>query len=443
MTMATSSSRMTSPGSGRSSGSGFREDAAKALASLRLSLHAVTESLPEPADNASALARALGLNRKIAWQVWRIIEDDRCLPPAQVLPGRSALEGFLRACGHKGVPESMLNSVRVALRRFDDLALLHGGDRASLMSLLRQSAVPSVSAPGSDSAPSQINDRASESVRRQAFLANSEIWGVQTRAYFAAAILAPGGEPGRVDDLSLAGEIGVRRLRDDAVRVISGLGFSKGASDAGGPPAPRALVSVPPDSGLIEPMVPRFTSARVRVAPAEQEGVGQTRVELMESPVGRSGDVDFVLAQFCPNVGRRWASDEIKRVFFSVHLFSAYAACVHDLIVHRDLWPAGISPTVRIYSGLRGLMQSQARRNERDILPIRCEVRHLGSGLSVMRTPHVPNFLEIVDWACGEVGWKPEEFEAYRCMVMYPPQACSMVMAVELPEDPAGATPPG
>jgi hypothetical protein len=41
------------------------------------------------------------------------------------------------------------------------------------------------------------------------------------------------------------------------------------------------------------------------------------------------------------------------------------------------------------------------------------------------------------------VGWKPEEFEAYRCMVMCPMQACSIVMGVELPEDPAGAAPLG
>ena len=48
----------------------------------------------------------------------------------------------------------------------------------------------SVSVAGGDPSQLQIDDRASEGVRRQAFLANSEIWGVQTRAYFAAAILA-------------------------------------------------------------------------------------------------------------------------------------------------------------------------------------------------------------------------------------------------------------
>lgn len=409
----------------------FGRDAANALSALKLALGEVLQALPVQATTAAELAKVLGLNRKIGWQVWRMA-DPEDHSPLQVLPGPVALEGFLQACGREGVAVPLLDGVRAAIRRFDDLAELHGGDRASLMSLLRQAGPAAGEGLGDRGAA----ERAAESVRRRAYLANGEIWGIQTHAYFATALLAPGSIEGRVDDLSLTGEIGVRRLRPDAVRVISGMGFQTGAKPDGtvvaGGVVARPLVKVDPSSGMIEPMLPRFSSARVRAIANEAEP-GQTRIELVESPVGRRGEVDFVLGQYCPNVGRRFATETLKRVHFTVHLYSAYAVCVHDLLVRRDLW-ADATARSRVYSGLRGMMTSQARRDERDVLPIRAEVQKLGAGLSVLKTPHVPNYLEIIDWACQRVGWKPEQFDAYRCVLMYPPMPCSLVMGVDLPE---------
>jgi hypothetical protein len=410
----------------------FEHDARKALSRLCLSLRNVVSALPDQTPSASALAKVLGLNRKIAWQVWRITETDPVhgiTPSAQLLPGPAALEGFLSACSVRGVPEPLLDAVRQASGRFDDLAVLHGGDRASLMSLFRQAGGPE----GSTS-----SDRAAESVRRQAWQSNGEIWGTQTRAYFAAAILAPGSQDGRVDDLSITGEVGIRRLRNNAVRMIAGLGFHKYSADAGGPPAPRPLVEIDLESGtgMIEPMVPRFTSARVRMSPAESSPPGQTLVELVESPVGRRGEVNLVLAQFCPNIGRRYATDTLKRVHFSAHLFSPYGVVVQDLIVRRDLWPNGAcSAGAKVYSALRGMMTSQSRRDERDVLPIRAEVVRLGAGLRALATDHVPEYAEIVEWGCAQVGWNPEEFEVHRCVVMYPPMPSSLVVGVDLPEN--------
>lgn len=381
-----------------------------------MALESVLRALPEQPASAAGLAKFLGLNRKIAWQVWRIVETGEEEMPAQVLPGPTALEGFLRACGARGVPPDRLEAAREASRRFEDLAVLHGGDRASLMSLLRQAA---------GGAP--IDDRASESIRRQAFHANSEIWGIQTQTYIATAILAPSEQHGRVDDLALVGEIGVRRLRADAARVVTGIDYQ----GADGAPCPNALVRVDPGSGLIEPMVPRFSSARVRVLPSGSGEPGQTRVELVESPVGRRGEVDLLLAQFCKGVGRRFATDTFKRIHFALHLSSPYAVVVHDLLVRRDLW-TDVRPVCKVYSALRGWLKA-AERDERDVLPIRVETRRLGSGLSALATPHVPNYIEMVDWACGQVGWKPEQFEAWRCVLQYPPMPSSMVMGVDLP----------
>lgn len=407
----------------------FESDAPKALEHMRLALANVIAALPESGKSASALARSLGLNRKIVWQVSRLVgADGEHITPAsatQLLPGAAALEGFLEACQARGVPGDLVDAVRDASRRIDDLAVLHGGDRASLFSLLRQA-----SAREGDTGA----ERAAEAVRRQAWNANGEIWGIQTRAYFAAAVLAPGSEPGRIDDLSIAGEIGIRRLRAGAPRVIAGLGFHTGPGDPAGPPAPRALVPVEPASGMIEPMVPRFTSARVRLAPSESAPAGQTLVELVESPVGRSGEVNFVLAQFCPNVGRQFATDTVKRVHFSAHLFSPYSVVIQDLIIRRDLWPP-ISASARVYSALRGMM-TQKQRDDRDILPIRAEVKHLGTGLRALGEhggEHVPDYATIVDWACAQVGWNSAEFDVYRCAVMYPPMPSSLVVGVDLP----------
>lgn len=397
----------------------FSKDLSKALERLQTTLASVVDALPAEAPTAAALAKIVNVNRKIAWQVWRIIDAQPGELPLESLPGPVALEGFLKACTVQGVPSALCEPVLEASRRFDDLALLHGGGRPALRAMVRLSSA------------STLSSRAQESVRRQAYLANSEILGLQSHAIFGTAILAPGSQPGRIDDISLAGEIGVRRLRPDAVRVVAGLGFSNKSDDAD-PLAPKPLVQVPSDSGLVEPMIPRFTSARVRVA-AHPSEKAQTRVELVESPVGKSGEVDFVLGQICRNVGFRFPSGARKRASFSGHILAPYAVYVQDLIIRKDLWRT-IQPSVKVYSTLRGMAIASLVRDERDVLPVRTSIEHLGQGLGALRCEYIPRYEEIIDWACSQAAWNPEQFDTWRCTIMYPPMPSTIVVSVDLPQ---------
>ena len=185
---------------------------------------------------------------------------------------------------------------------------------------------------------------------------------------------------------------------------------------------------------MIEPMVPQFTSARVRLTPSTGAAPGQTLVELVDSPVGRRGEVNLVLAQFCPAVGRRWATEKVRKVHFSAHLFSPYGAVIQDLILHRDLW-GRIHPTAKVYSALRGMM-TQAKRDDRDILPIRASAAPRRTGSPRSKPNTFPITPRSSTGPAHRVGWNPEGFDVYRCLVLYPPMPSSLVLGVEFPSKP-------
>ena len=165
----------------------------------RIRLGSRPPARPEPQNRLASLAH----HRR-----WRLCGRGQVRHPS--CPARLRLDGFLIACARRGVAERVIDDARAASRRFDDLAILHGGDRATLMSLLRQAASGSAGGGTADAGA----DRAAEAVRRQAWQASGEIWGTQSGSYLAAAVLAPASsDPDRIDDLSITAEVGIRRLR--------------------------------------------------------------------------------------------------------------------------------------------------------------------------------------------------------------------------------------
>lgn len=387
---------------------------------LRLgeAIKGVIERLPETPRTAAELARSLGVNRKLAWQAWRIAFARTAEDYPDALPGPAALAGLTRAADIRGVPASVLSGVEDAVRGLESLALVHSDDRASLLSMLRWAAPPEAAT-------------ITEAVRRQAFQANSDIWGLQSRALFTVALLAPGSAPDRVDDLTLSGDVGIRRMRPGAARVVTGLGF-RNAGDPAGPPRPRALAPLDGDHRDLEPILSEFSTSPLPLIRSRQDEPGQTRVELADRPVGRSGEVTLVLGQICENVGYRHRSDKRHEAHFVAHIHQPYAVLYSDVMVRRDLW-GPIKTRVRVYSAVRGVVHRQAERLDADLLPIGAEVASLGRGLGVVVTPDLPRHAELVAWACARVGWAPEQFEAYRVRIAFPPMPSTVVLSVELP----------
>lgn len=387
----------------------FLSDASAVLSDLGESLRAAIAALPDRPAAAADLARSAGVSRKLAWQVWKMAHDGDLPGYPGGLPGPAALAGFARSAGEAGVPREVVVRIEDAVRGLENLTVLHSGDRASLYSMLRWASRPRKA--GVD-----------EAVRRQAFQTNSEIWGIQAQAVFQAIVLAPGTEAGRVDDLTLSGEIGIRRLRAGARYSMTGVG-QRSAPGRGA----RWLAG----DG---PLIPEFSSAPAPFINAGTDAQGRSRLELMDAPVGREGEITFVLAEMFENAGRRFGTPERGMAHFTMHAQRPYGVYVCDLLVRRDLWSA-LEAQVRVYSAAEGYALDQASRREEDLLPIAAEVQDLGQGLGAAACEDLPRHQELIKWACGRVGWNPEQFRVHRLRLAYPPMPSTVVVSVTLPRE--------
>jgi len=69
-----------------------------------------------------------------------------------------------------------------------------------------------------------------------------------------------------------------------------------------------------------------------------------------------------------------------------------------------------------------------------EALPIDAAIRKLGPGSAGAVTPHLPWYPRMVDRICARMGFKSDEFVAYRMEMVYPPIPTALVARFELPE---------
>src|SRR5262245_56898508 len=109
----------------------FENDVRESLVALRGSLSAVVEALPEYPRRAPDLVRILGLERNLAWKLFRLIHERDVFVAARFVPGAASIEAFVAAARGTGVPGALLEGVRHAAAHHEKVVRMHAGDRAS------------------------------------------------------------------------------------------------------------------------------------------------------------------------------------------------------------------------------------------------------------------------------------------------------------------------
>src|SRR4051812_3193272 len=98
--------------------SAFEGDVGVALSALQGALGAVLDSLPEHPRRAPELARQLGLERNLAWKLFRLIHERDVLAAARFVPGAASMEAFAAAAARAGVGGELLERVGVAAETY-------------------------------------------------------------------------------------------------------------------------------------------------------------------------------------------------------------------------------------------------------------------------------------------------------------------------------------
>src|ERR1041385_4747674 len=183
------------------SGPRLETAAAAVMRDLREACADLVERTPGRPARAIDLERALGVSKKLAWQVFRIAKSENVGEIGNV-PSPASVRTLLAAGRKRGVPARGWERAGAAFEGFERFASTQADDRASLVTLVT----------GTPSAP---GDPHALAARKAAFRGNASIWGAKVEVLARTVIYYPQSAPGTATDVSLViGDMGLQRLRE-------------------------------------------------------------------------------------------------------------------------------------------------------------------------------------------------------------------------------------
>lgn len=371
------------------------------------------------------VARQLGLDKSLAWKVARLATAANPIAAIPLVPGESGIEILLRAAAKARAPAEILARARDAAAAFDRLVSVHAEDRATLELMANELLPPEDRAERDDAA------------RRLAFQGNSAIFGVRARARFGAYVVAPSAETNLLDLMFVAGLVGFRRIRANARAPL----FQHQLyHDDGSPLAATSSPIAPPPPGADGmPILGEF--CRPTVPPIRRTQVLNGQLyELTEGPVGRTHSADCVYS-ICDRAGASAHATKLDQFGeHSTYVLVPIEAVQADLLIHRSL-PFTMPPEVSLFGMIPTSPRSPQDRH-RDRLPIaetaeRVPLLGGANHLDGLETPLFPRYVELMRYALDRVGWNPEEFDAWRVTIRYPPVPSLVLLRFPLPPAPA------
>jgi len=386
----------------------FDQQVRHLMSDLRSALQDLLTGLPEMIRRAVDVERTLRLDKKLAWQIFRLSRSTG-LEEVGNVPALGSAHRLIAAARERGASEEVLGRVSAAFERFENFAVEQCGDRAGLVSLI-----------------SGLTHERSESFelreRRSLFRSNAHVWGLQARAQLRTVIYKPPA-PGETQyrSVQVSGNIGLQGLRrGEPMSISSWFSMTPGTA-----PSTTGVQASAPAGGNSEfELLKEFCSDPL---PEQREVVtenGMVEVEMVIPPAGRSGAVTVYSTQTTSSPGDPHRVSPFAGLFISVPT----AELVTDLLI-----PVGATdPTTARVSvfGRRHHPEQVFRERRQDLLPQRERVVHFGPHDVVPAIESAPAHAAAVNEVMRRHGVSGLPFDLYRCRVLYPVLHSLIVMRI-------------
>ncbi|RNC82130.1 MAG: hypothetical protein ED559_10210 [Phycisphaera sp.] len=386
----------------------------EAVGRLRAALISLYDSVG--ADPASPLdvSRSLLVNKTLSYNMAKLLQQSNGLNAIPHVPGTSAIERFLSAATTAGADKAVVEEVRNAQKKFEQVISEHVGDRATLDLVIDGLAAP--------------DGNALEQSRKRAFQGNSGIYGVQAAANVMSCFLAPNHDnPDQLDMVMLRGLVGVRRLRPTVRVPIFRLRQWSSSGQAVGEAQWKPLESDAPS-----PFLQQFSSGDVPEIDAVEVPGGVDYV-VRPGPIGNKAAFDCFFGESIHCGASRFVSNEDKTGEFGVTITVPTERLIFDLIVHRDLDFAMDAKTF-VYAYFFTQKDELGEWDESSELPIQPHGAMLSGSPLAVATARVPRYAEANRMVYDRQGWSPRDFVGRRVELNYPPLGSTVVQRFDLPE---------
>ncbi|MGB0951829.1 MAG: hypothetical protein ACPG31_01265 [Planctomycetota bacterium] len=395
----------------------FQEDYHDCLGSLRGALTDLLSGAGVLNARPQEIAREFKLNKNLAWKVSKLVHETPDHSTLSFIPGPSGFQIFLEALGTRGVPASQVTAADHAFQTFQEMVVRHAGDRPTLQLLL-------------DSMALQEGDSSRlEESRRLAFQGNSGLLGIQANVRFSSFFFAPNPEdPTMLDKAFIGGLLGLRRFRPDASWVL--LRHSAQDGEGNDVPVTGRIPLDPRFNGPGPSLLGDYTSSptpEVRVRKVNHVEF----FELAKGPIGNTGIGDVCFGHFNLLDVPRYKAPGDEDGQLHLYLGSPVETLVFDLFLHKDM-EIPSPPTSELSLDFHHVDGSHYV----DELPLSSAPRQLRGASPSVATPLIQNYGGMADLVWGRLGWKPQDFRAWRMEVKFPPIPGTLTMKFGLEEAP-------
>ena len=397
-----------------------------AFEALRESLAAVVASVPGTAGRPVDLARAFGLDRKLAWKLSNLITGDGPDGAARYVPGEQGLRLFMDAARRRGAASALLRKCEQASATYRNLIRAHAGDRDSLDVL-----VNGLRGQPDDATEPAIIDLAT---RRSAYRAGAAIWGVRARAQYRAEFLKVSDKAVHLlDAMTVRGMVNVQRMRPGARWTLFRGGWVTDTSAQSSTVPLRRPIDPGSMSSSGVPLLGKYCSPAepgvVRKAAPGSLGAAFADDVLEPGPVGPAGEVTVVTADRVERAVPRWASQSGQLGQVATRVRTPVEWLVMDIYCQRDVIDLrrASAEVLNDIDGTDVAPETMAR------LPCEVETEWFPRQCSSWELKEASHYGPMVRDVLTKVGWDPEAFELLRVRVQYPVIPSAVIVKFNLP----------
>lgn len=379
------------------------EDVLTAFHCVRASIAQLFEAVGADPTKTRESARALGLNRGLAWRLTRVVRFEGDPAAVSDVPGQQSMLRFLEACREQGAPEPRIAAAAEAVAAYESAVGSCAGDRKTLAMLM-------ANRPAHDTSGEQ------ERARRKLFEGACAVWGVQASVRFVTVFVFPSREdPDQLSAGHVTGYVSLRRLVSRPWPMSY-----EAVHDSEGRPTPFVKEPLDPTGsgeGELQLLKAFCTPAKPRIE-VHQSG-GFKRFDLAAGPVGNEGMTTCVFGSYLKDLYPRY-SDTPNTAGFMVLQQTPVERLVFDMFVHRDL---GLTapPDAVLLDRLTFPHGADEAEFPRQALPMSERPATLTASLDGALCPSIPWYPRLLGAVTERVGHPIEAFTGSRFEMAYPP----------------------
>ena len=372
--------------------------------------------LPGRVVRASHLQRALEIDSKVAWQVFKIAKAEDPMDAVRYMPSMVSVRRVVAAAERKGISREVLIAMEDAVSQYDAAGKQHADGRASFTSMIA----------------SMRNDGAAEAVsqqiRRSAYRDNCQLWGSQVGLFLNQGVIRRD-STGAISCLATSIKTDFRKLRADALPIL--YGYSQRSKDGKLIPADRHPLDAEAFEKYGVPVLPQFCSKPLPSFGYAEMKDGWTVHRIQGDQIGKLSSIDLVTSYTFRDPGLVELSDGRKIFFLSLVFRVPTETAIIEMLIHRPTMGL-LVPQFRILPEVGIDFVTEMERLQ-PVLPSYESVQNLGRLPTAPPVSEYRHYTNMTTFVLDKLGLIQDEFDVYRVSIAYPMLHTLAVLWFEVP----------